>query len=281
MSLKLMIDSASDIDQKEADEKGIILMPIEVKIKDEDYLDGVNLTAQEFYKKLVENSELPKTSQINPYRWEQALDEATENGDEVIVITLSSRLSGTYQSAKSAEDKYNGKVRVIDSMNACSGEKLLALLAIDLINQGLSLNEIVEKLEIEKNNIQVMAIVDTLKYLKRGGRINAMTAIAGEVFSVKPIIGVLDGQVKMIGKAMGIKKAFSTLNTMITSIGIDFNKPHCVMYSGCDDSNLNKFVSENASIWNGDVSKLNKYIIGSTIGTHVGPGAVGIAFFKK
>lgn len=281
MSIRLVIDSASDIDAKEAEKLGIILMPIEIKFKEEEYLDGINLSADDFYLKLTSGTELPKTSQINPFRWEEVLDKVVESGDEAIIITLSSRLSGTYQSAKSVEDKYSGKVRVIDSMNACSGERLLGLRALELINQNLSLDEIASRLEEEKLNIEVFAMVDTLKFLKRGGRINAMTAIAGEMFSVKPIVGIVDGQVKMISKAMGIKKAFANLHSMIISKGIDFSKPNCVMYSGRDKSNLDKFVNENSDIWNGDISKLDMYIIGSTIGTHVGPGAVGIAFFKK
>lgn len=145
--IKLMIDSAADIGKAEADKLGIIMLPMVITIDEKEYFDGVDLTPTEFYEKLIESSALPKTSQINPFRFEEEFEKHVENGDEIIVITISSKLSGTYQSALEAARKFKGKVHVIDSLNACIGERLLCEYALALIKQGLSANEIVDRLE--------------------------------------------------------------------------------------------------------------------------------------
>lgn len=108
--IKILVDSASDIDQQEAIKKGIAMIPIEVQFGEEQYLDGVNLSHREFFENLIESSELPKTSQINEYRWNEKFEKLIKNGDQVIAIVLSSKLSGTYNNAKTAAKKYEGKV---------------------------------------------------------------------------------------------------------------------------------------------------------------------------
>ena len=283
MSIKLMIDSASDISKEEASKLGIYFVPMEIRFNDEEYLDGDTLSASEFYTKLVETSDLPKTSQINPFRWEEEFKKATENGDNLIVITISSKLSGTYQSAVKASKNFDGKVFVVDSMNACIGERLLCQYAMQLIKENnLSITEIVARLNEVKSKINVMAILNTLKYLKKGGRISAVTAIAGEVFSIKPVIGVVNGEVKLIGKAMGSKKGNNLLNNLVEKKGgIDYSMPFGVVWSGNDKFLLNKYVEDSSHLWKDHVDKVPEYIIGSTIGTHIGPGGVGVAFFEK
>ena len=283
MSIKLMIDSASDISKEEASKLGIYFVPMEIRFNDEEYLDGDTLSASEFYTKLVETSDLPKTSQINPFRWEEEFKKATENGDNLIVITISSKLSGTYQSAVKASKNFDGKVFVVDSMNACIGERLLCQYAMQLIKENsMSITEIVAKLNEVKSKINVMAILNTLKYLKKGGRISAVTAIAGEVFSIKPVIGVVNGEVKLIGKAMGSKKGNNLLNSLVEKKGgIDYSMPFGVVWSGNDKFLLNKYVEDSSHLWKEHVDKVPEYIIGSTIGTHIGPGGVGVAFFEK
>ena len=141
--IKIMIDSAADISKNEAEEKGVIMIPMLINIGEEEFYDGVNLSAQEFWEKLVESNALPKTSLINAFRFEEAFEKHTRGGDELIVITISSKLSGTYESARQAAEKFAGKVYVIDSLNACVGERLLCDYALRLLNQGLSAKEIV------------------------------------------------------------------------------------------------------------------------------------------
>ena len=282
MAIKLMIDSASDIGEKEAKELGIIMIPMIITIGEDEYYDGVNISPREFYEKLIESDDLPKTTQINPFRFEEAFSEHTKNGDELLVITISSKLSGTYSSALQAASMFEGKVRVIDSLNAAIGERLLCEYALRLIKDGLTIDEIVEKLEIAKTKICLIALVDTLEYLKKGGRISSTVAFAGELISLKPVIGIVNGEVKMIGKAIGSRRGNNLLNRLVENKGgIDFNLPYGTIWSGLDDSILQKYIKDSASLWEEHTDNIPKYILGGTIGTHVGPGAIGVAFFEK
>lgn len=282
MAIKLMIDSASDIGEKEAKELGIIMIPMIITIGEEEYYDGVNISPREFYEKLIESDDLPKTTQINPFRFEEAFSEHTKNGDELLVITISSKLSGTYSSALQAASMFEGKVRVIDSLNAAIGERLLCEYTLRLIKDGLTIDEIVEKLEIAKTKICLIALVDTLEYLKKGGRISSTVAFAGELISLKPVIGIVNGEVKMIGKAIGSRRGNNLLNRLVENKGgIDFNMPYGTIWSGLDDSILQKYIKDSASLWEEHTDNIPKYILGGTIGTHVGPGAIGVAFFEK
>lgn len=280
--IKLMIDSASDINEKEAKELGIIMVPMTITIGGEEYLDGINLLPNQFYDKLVENKTLPKTSQINAFRWEEEFAKHTSNGDQLIVITISSKLSATYNSAVQAASKFENKVFVIDSLNACIGERLLGLYCLQLIKENKNILEIVDILNEKKKNINVTALINTLEYLKKGGRISATVAFAGALLSIKPIIGVIDGEVKMIGKAMGAKNGIAQLKKLILEKGgPNLSMPHGVIWSGNDDSGVKKFVEENEAIWEGNNKNIPAHILGGTIGTHIGPGAIGIAFFEK
>lgn len=282
MAIKLMIDSASDISEKEAKELGVIMLPMVITFGEQDYYDGVDLLPVEFYEKLVESDVLPKTSQITPYRFEEEFEKYTKNGDELIVITISSKLSGTFAGAKQAAGRFAGKVHVIDSLNACIGERLLCQYGLRLIEQGLSAPEIVEELEKAKKKINVMALLGTLEYLKKGGRISAAVAFAGEMLSLKPVVAVVDGEVKLVGKALGSKKGNNLLNTLVEKKGgIDFSMPYGVVWSGMDRTMLDKYVKDSAKLWETETDHVPAYILGGTIGTHIGPGAVGVAFFEK
>ena len=282
MAVKVMIDSASDISEKEAKNLGIIMVPMVITIGGEEYLDGVNLLPTQFYEKLIESANLPKTSQINTYRWEEEYEKHTSNGDELVVITISSKLSGTYNCAKQAADDFGGKVHVVDSLNACIGERLLCDLALRLISEGKSASEVAEILDRDKSKIRVLAVLNTLEYLKRGGRISGVVAFAGKILAIKPVIAVVDGKVKLVGKAMGSKNGSNMLNKMVSEKGgIDFSMPHGVIWSGLDNSMLKKYVQDSSYLWEGKTDNIPEYILGGTIGTHVGPGAIGVAFFEK
>lgn len=281
MAVKLIIDSASDIVQSEADEMGVVLLPMQIRFGDEEFLDGVNLSHEQFYEKLIESTELPKTSQINPVIFEEAFEEVAKNGDEVVVITISSKLSGTYASAKQASKNFEEKVFVVDSLNACVGERLLFEVALKLVKEGKNASEIAEKLNQIKGKINVIAMLDTLKYLRKGGRISSLVAFSGELFSIKPVVAVLNGEVKLVGKAVGSKKGNNLLNTLVEKKGIDFDMPYAVVYSGLDDTLLKKYIKDSEHLWKDKVANLPSYMIGSTIGTHIGPGAIGVAFFEK
>lgn len=283
--IKILIDSASDICEEEAKNKGITMIPLEVRFGEDVYLDGVNLLPQEFLDKLTESTELPKTSQINEYRWTEQFEKLTENGDQVIAITISSKLSGTFNSAKAAAKKFPGQVFVVDSLTAATGERILCDYALRLIGEGKTAEQVATELESIKHKVQVIAIVDTLKYLRKGGRISTLTAFAGELLSIKPVISVIGGEVKMAGKAMGSKKSNNLLMQLVQKCGgIDFEMPYGLVFSGYRDEYLRKYLEDSASLWQEhvqDMKDIPVYPYGSTIGTHVGPNALGVAFFAK
>ena len=266
--IKILVDSASDIELAESEKLGVTLIPIQIR---------------EFFEKLLESADLPQTSQINEYRFEESFKKLTENGDTVIAITLSSKLSGTYGCAVKAAKKFDGKVFVVDSLNACIGERILINYALKLAGDGnLSAEEIVNELNEKKHKIQVLALLDTLKYLRKGGRISSVTAIAGEMLSIKPVVSIIKGEVKLVGKAMGSKKGNNLLTQLVDKCGgIDFGMPYALAYSGLTDAYLQKYLKDSEKLWKDKTNYIPVHMIGSTIGTHVGPGAIAVAFFAK
>ncbi|MGN0961215.1 MAG: DegV family protein [Christensenellales bacterium] len=282
MAVKIIIDSASDISEKEAKELGVIMVPMTITFGKEEYLDGVNLLPKDFYEKLIETNIFPKTSQINEYTWAQVFKEHTANGDDLVVITLSSKLSGTYNSAVKASENYKDKVYVVDSLNAAVGERLLCNYALRLVNLGKSAKQVAEMLNEKKTKINFIAMLGTLDYLKKGGRISATVAFAGKLLSIKPVVSIVDGKVKLIGKAIGSKNGSNLLNKFIKERGgIDFSMPYGVIWSGLDNSLLKKYVADSSYLWEKNTSKIPEYMLGGTIGTHIGPGGIGVAYFEK
>lgn len=280
--VKIIIDSATDIDAKEAEERGLIMIPMEITIEDKQYFDGVDLSKREFFEKLIECSELPKTSQINEFRFDEEFKKVVDAGDEAVVILISSKLSGTYSGAKRAAKKYDGKIFVVDSLNACIGERVLVDYAERLVAEGKSASEIAKILDEKKSKIKLLALLGTLKYLKKGGRISPLVAFAGELMNVKPVVSVINGEVKLVGKALGSKKGNNLLMKLVSDCGgIDFDMPYALGYSGLDDTLLKKYIEDSKSLWEGKTTEPKSFMIGSTIGTHVGPGAIAVVFFAK
>ena len=280
--IKFLVDSACDLEQAEAEALGVTLLPITIRINNEELYDGVDITHREFFERLPLCEELPSTSQINEFRWEEAYAKLTADGSEVLAITLSSKLSGTYTCALNAAENFGGKVRVVDSLNASLGEKVLLDYAIKLVNEGKSLTEAVNLLDEKKHKIQLLALLDTLKYLKKGGRISSVVAFTGELLSIKPVIAIVDGEVKLVGKAIGSKKGNNLLIQLVDKCGgIDFDMPYTLAYSGLTDDNLQRYLKDSEKLWLGKTSHVPSMMIGSTIGTHIGPGAIGVAFFAK
>ena len=280
--VKLVVDSACDLEEAEAKERGIMLMPLLIRFGEEEFEDGVTLSHRQFFEKLIETAELPKTSQINEYRFEEAFSSLTADGSDVVCVTISSKLSGTHSSAGKAAKRFGNKVFVVDSLNACLGERILVEYADRLVKEGLPAAEIAAKLEESKERIHLLAVLDTLKYLRKGGRISSVTAIAGEMLSIKPVITVVKGEVKLLGKAMGSKKGNNLLNRLVDECGgIDFDMPYTLGYSGLSDEFLMKYMRDSEHLYKDHTDHVPYYLIGSAIGTHVGPGAIAVAFFSK
>lgn len=282
MAVKFIIDSASDILPAEAKELGMIHLPMKVMFGDTEYADAVDLTHEEFYEKLIESDVLPSTSQVPPADFEDAYEKIVSNGDEAVVVTVSGKLSGTYQSAMIAREDYEEKVFVVDSENAALGERILIYRGLEYVKEGLSASEIAAKLDEDKKKIRLLALLDTLEYLKKGGRISSAAAFAGGLLSIKPVVAIENGAVAMAGKARGSKQGNNLLRELIQkSNGIDFEKPFMLAYSGLSDKLLQKYVKDSAELWESHIEKLPVCTVGCAIGTHVGPGAVAVAFFEK
>ncbi len=283
MSIKIITDSASDITQELAERLGITVLPITVTFNSEEYYDNVTLTTNEYYEKLIESDVLPKTSQITPYTYINAFEEALKENNYVICITLSKYLSGCYQSAMMAKDQIdNPNIFVVDSMNVAVGEKIVVELAHRLVLEGYSASDIAKTLEEAVKKVRLVALLDTLEYLKKGGRISSTVAFVGNLLSIKPVVEVDTGQVKMLGKARGSKAANNMLKEIINTKGdIDFDMPYGLAYSGLDDTLLKKYVKDNSDLYTQCDKEIPITQIGCTIGTHVGPGAIAVAFFAK
>ena len=279
MKIRIVIDSTTDISEEMKERVSIV--PLTVNFDGEEYVDGVDITKSQFYEKLIESDTLPTTSQPSPAAFESVYEEAKRNGETVIVITLSSELSGTYRSARIASEYYDN-VYVVDGRSATIGTAILVELALELVDKGESAENIVNILNEEKNNICVVAMLNTLEYLRLGGRISRICCIAGEILSVKPVIGIKDGAIKILGKARGSKQGNNLLIKQIEEAGgVDFNKPLLLGYTGLSNHILLKYIDDSAHIWRGNVDELHTTMVGSVIGTHTGPGGVAVAFFKK
>ena len=278
--IKILVDSSSDITAEESKKLGIELIPMEVLIDGVAYHDGVDLSHEEFFRLLGESHSFPQTSQISEYRYHEKFEELTKNGDSLIVICLSSGLSSTYNQAVLASKDFEN-VYVVDSLTASIGEMVLIKYALRLVKNGLPVETIVEKLNSKKKKIRVFALMGTLKYLKKGGRISSLIALAGTVLNIKPIICFQDGLIKFAGKAIGFKKGISLLKDLVIKTnGIDLDMPYTVGYSCPDKETLDNFVANCNDLWNGDCD-VSKRMIGSTIGAHIGPGAVAVSYFEK
>ncbi len=278
--VRIITDSGSDIPQ--GYNKYITVLPMSIRFGADEYKDGVDISTKQFYERLIESDELPATSLVSPGVFEEAYKTAIGNGEKVVVVTISSKLSGTFQSAVLAAAEYPDDVFVVDSMNVACAEQILALRGVELIEKGMSAEKIANELNSEREKIHILAVLDTLEYLKKGGRISAAVAFVGGALNLKPVVTVKDGEVAMIGKARGSKNGNNYLIQEIQKTsGIDFSKPIRLGYTGLSDMMLQKYMEDSKELWDGHSDSMVISHIGSTIGTHIGPGAIAVAFFEK
>lgn len=280
MGIHIITDSASDI--KASERENLTVIPLTITFGETEYQDGVTLTHKQFYEKLIESDTLPVTSQIPPFLFEEAMKKAVAQGEDVIAITLSGKLSGTWQSAMIAAENFPDSVYVVDSENVSIGEHILVEYALRLIDLGLSASEIVEKLNLLKKRIRIVALLDTLEYLKKGGRISGAAALAGSILSIKPVIAIQNGEVVVLGKARGSKQANNLIVEQIHAAGgIDFSMPYFLGYTGLSMDLIQKYIEDNAALWENETDYLPVDSVGGTIGTYAGPGAIGVAFVAQ
>lgn len=277
--IRIIIDSTTNL--KEELKDNFTVVPLSLRFGDEEYVDGVTISHDEFYKKLTNSNVVPTTSQPTPEAFSKIFKEVSDAGDQALVITIASKLSGTYQSAAIAATEHKD-IYVVDSKSVAIGTAILVEMAFDMVNRGMSLCDIVAKLEEEREKLTIIAMVDTLEYLKRGGRISKTVAFAGGLLSIKPILCVANGEITMISKARGEKQALALITKEIENAGgADLTKPFLLGYTGLDNSLLQKYIKDNAQVWGKEPKDIPYTILGSVIGTHAGPGAVVTAFFKN
>lgn len=279
MKTRIIIDSTADLSAELKSKVAVV--PLTVHFGDEEYLDGVTIDHKAFYEKLIESDQLPTTSQATPDSFINKFEKVKEAGDSAVVITISSKLSGTYQSATIAAEDFEN-IYIVDSGSAAIGSGILAERALQLADSGMEAREIAEILNKEKEKIVIIALLDTLEYLKKGGRISKTVAFAGAVLNIKPVISVEDGEIAVLGKARGSKMGNNLLVQEIEkSGGVDFDKPVMLGYSGLSDALLLKYIEDSKYLWEKGLKDIRYTAIGSVIGTHAGPGAIAAAFFKK
>ena len=279
MKTRIIVDSTADL--VPVCKSRVSIVPLTVHFGQEEYIDGITIDHKTFYEKLVESDVLPTTSQAAPDAFMKEFDKVKEAGDSAVVITLSSKFSGTYQSAMIAAAEHEN-IYVVDSGSAAMGSGILTELALGLADEGMGALGIAQRLEEEKKKIVIVALVDTLEYLKKGGRVSRTVAFAGTVLNIKPVISVVDGEIAVLGKARGSKMGNNLLVQEIEKAGgVDFSKPVLLGYSGLSDALLLKYIEDSKRIWEKGLHQVRYTTIGSVIGTHAGPGAVAVGFYKK
>lgn len=282
--IKILTDSTSDLTKEMQRNFEIDVIPMTIYFGEDHYIDGVDLTHDAFYQKLSAAAELPTTSQINPSQYADILRPYIEHDDEVILLPISSKLSGTNQSAHIAldlledEELDTSKIYIVDSLNAAMGLSILAIEASKMRDKGLAAADIVKELEAIKGNIRLIASLDTLKFLKMGGRLSAASAFIGGVLGINPLIQIIDGEVSSTDKERGRKNSYRKIKKFLEAHPID--KERTVIVA---ETYSNGFIHDFLNIINENLTD-TEYLferIGCTVGTHIGPGAVGIAYIEK
>ena len=279
MKTRIIIDSTADLTAQDA--ARVHIVPLTVHFGDDEFIDGVSITKKAFYEKLIESDVMPTPSQATPDAFVKEYEKARQAGEAAVVITLSSKLSGTYQSACIAAQEYRN-VYVVDGRSAAIGTGILVELALRLLDQGADAAHIAQVLEQQREKVLVVALIDTLEYLKRGGRISKTTAMVGGMLNIKPVVSIDEGEIRILGKARGSRMGNNLLVEEIQKAGgVDFSKPVLLGYTGISDALLLKYIEDSRSLWEGNLPQMRYEAIGSVIGTHAGPGAVAVAFFKN
>ena len=279
MKTRIIVDSTADLVPEI--KARVSTVPLTVHFGQEEYIDGVTIDNRTFYEKLIESDVLPTTSQATPAMFDSVFREVAAAGDSAVVICLSSKLSGTYQSACIAAEDYEN-IYVVDSLSVAIGTGVLAEYAVRCAEEGMPASLIASLVTQRREDICVIALLDTLEYLKKGGRISKTVAFAGGVLNIKPVVTVTEGEVTLIGKARGSRNGNNLLVEKIRQAGgVDFTLPVLLGYTGLSSALLDKYVEDSRELWKDALEEIPRSLLCSVIGTHVGPGAVAAAFFKK
>ncbi len=279
--VRIITDSAADFEPAELSAKNIICVPMKINFGGEEYTENVNLTKSEFYELLASGEDFPKTSQPAPFDFEQVLERIKSDGDEAVIITISSALSGTYQNAFLVKNMldYDG-CYVVDSLSATAGQRVLVEHAVKLRDEGKSAAEIAEEITHLRERVEIYACIDTLEYLYKGGRISHTSYTVGSFVNIKPMITVSrEGRVEVPAKALSMRKGIKNICARLEKVKPDTNYPMYLVYS---HNRKNAELLADAVRGAGyDIDDEHIVNIGAAIGAHIGPNACGAIYISE
>ncbi len=279
MGIRIVIDSTSDVTEEIIRKHNLKMVPLTVNFENESYLDKVELSSKDFFEKLGNSEKLPTTSQVSPGAFVEAFSEILLEGDQVLGIFLASELSGTYDSARIAKDMIGSdNIRIMDSKSVCLGAFTLILKAIELVEQNKDIDEIVDELKKIKDKIVAIAVLDTLKYLEKGGRLSKGQAMVGSILNIKPILEIKDGKLTVLEKIRGRNKIVKWVDEWIEKNNYDLSDKTILLFYAQDRDSI-KSIRENFEE-NYKIKNIIEQEVGAVIGTHTGPGVLGIAFLN-
>ena len=277
--IKIVTDSTADIPKHLAEELDIEVVPLTVHFGEEAYRDGYDLTPSAFFEKLKNFPDMPTTSQITPAMFEEAFKDALRDNDTIICITLSSKASGTHQSALIAKGMIeNGDIEVIDSMAFSYGYGMIVVEAARMVKEGKSKEEIVAQVKDMLQRLDTYFIVDTLAYLKKGGRINLTAAVVGTILNIKPLLSVQDGLVVPVDKIRGNKNIIPKMVKLIKSKGYDLSERTVGLAHGAMPERLEELKETIGKEFHPRGFAVSE--VGSVIGAHAGPGIIGMFILR-
>jgi len=280
MGIRIVIDSTSDVTDEIIEKYNIKMVPLTVNFENESFLDKVELNSKQFFEKLETAEKLPTTTLVSPGTFMEVFSDILLEGDKVLGLFLASEFSGTYDSACMAKNMIGSDdIYIIDSRSVCLGAFALILEAIELVQQNKDIEEIVKELEALREKVVAVAALDTLKYLEKGGRLSKGQAVVGTLLNVKPIVEIKDGKISVIEKIRGKNKAVKWFDEWIEKNNYDLSNKTVLLFHGKAYEQL-KMLRESIE----DKYKIKNIIeqeIGAVIGTHSGPGVLGIGFVNK
>ena len=280
MSIRIVIDSTSDVTDEIIEKYNLKVVPLTVNFEKQSYLDKIELSSKDFFEKLAAADKLPTTTLVSPGAFVEAFSEILLEGDKVLGLFVASEFSGTYDSARMARNMIGSDdIHIIDTRSVCLGSFALILEAIELVQQNKTIEEIVEILNRLKEKIVVVAALDTLKYLEKGGRLSKGQAVVGSLLNIKPIVAIKDGEIKVIEKLRGKNKTVKLFDEWIEKNNYDLSDKTVLLFHGNAYDQL-KLLRETIE----DKYKIKNIIeneIGPVIGTHSGPGVLGMGFLNK
>lgn len=279
MAIRFLTDSTADILPQEAARRGIAVVPLKTIFGETTYRDGIDLTHDEFYTMLAEAKQLPSTSQPTPDEFLPHFEQAKRDGDDLICLTISGGISGTYQSACIARDICGyEKIRVIDSRATVMGLRALIDLGEQLRDQGACADEIAAELERAKDRLRIYFVVDTLEYLHKGGRVSTAVTLVGGMLKMKPVLTLKDGVLSMVGKGIGVKGSLNAIDALVGVPELDERLPVYYGYTS-GEALCGKLVERMEGSFGGRPHEI--WPIGAVIGSHVGPGMAAVIFLEK